>query len=105
VIGAGALGGQQQEDQIDRLVVDRVEVDRLLQPREEPVQLLQPRELARACFLLVTRRLGTTVFTPISSVMSMNAFPDYPGLRGSRRQVCSRLPRGSTQPIVPSGRR
>ncbi len=39
-------GGQQQEDQIDRLFVDRVEVDGLFQPREHPIQTCKAGQLA-----------------------------------------------------------
>ena len=34
VIGAGAFGGQQQEDQIDRLTIEGLEIDRAIEPSE-----------------------------------------------------------------------
>ena len=45
VIGAGAFGRQQQEDQVDRLAVHRLEIDRPLQPREQAEQLFQLGQL------------------------------------------------------------
>ena len=46
MIGAGRLGCQQQEDQIDRLLVDRIEIDRRLEPGEQAVETLQFCQLA-----------------------------------------------------------
>ena len=48
VIGTGVLGRQQQEDQVDRLVVERLEVDRLLQPREQADDVAAAPRCARA---------------------------------------------------------
>ena len=46
MIGAGAFRREQQEHDIDRLAVDRVEIDRLGKPREDADDALQPGELA-----------------------------------------------------------
>ena len=46
MIGAGAFRREQQEDQIDRLAVERLEIDRPLQPRKQPEQLVELRQLA-----------------------------------------------------------
>ena len=43
MIGAGVLGRQQQEDQVDGLVIEGLEVDRLIQPREHGHDLVQRR--------------------------------------------------------------
>ncbi len=41
MVGAGTLGGQQDANQIDRLLVDRLEVDRRLQAGEHRLQVGQ----------------------------------------------------------------
>jgi hypothetical protein len=46
MVRARLFGCQQQEHQIDRLVVHRLEVDRLVQAGEDPANLLQARQLA-----------------------------------------------------------
>ena len=46
VIGAGAFGRKQQEHQIDRLVVQRLEIDRRIEPREDAGDALHAGELA-----------------------------------------------------------
>ena len=46
VIGAGALGREQEEDEVDRLVVERLEIDRLREPREQAEDAVEARELA-----------------------------------------------------------
>ena len=46
MIGAGALGRKQKNDDIDFLAVDRVEVDRLGEAREDADDALQPLQLA-----------------------------------------------------------
>ena len=38
MIGAGAFGREQQKNEIDRLVVERLEIDRAVEPREQPEQ-------------------------------------------------------------------
>src|SRR5438552_17478630 len=38
---AGILGREQQEDEVDRLLVDRIEVDRPLEPREDAVDAVE----------------------------------------------------------------
>ena len=39
VIGAGAFRREQQKDQIDRLIVERLEIDRPLEPGEQTKQI------------------------------------------------------------------
>ena len=46
MVGACGFGRQQQEDQIDRLIVDRFEIDRLFKPGKQPVQALKFGQLA-----------------------------------------------------------
>ena len=46
VVGARGFRRQQQENQIDRLAVERLEIDRLVQPREQAEQPTELRQLA-----------------------------------------------------------
>src|SRR5690606_8245349 len=46
VVCPGRLRCQQHENQVDRLIVDRIEVDRRLQPGEDTVETVQVRQLA-----------------------------------------------------------
>src|SRR5690606_41497886 len=46
VVGAGALGGEQEEDEVDRLLVDGVEVDRLPEAGEQAVEAGEARQPA-----------------------------------------------------------
>src|SRR6478609_4865154 len=46
VIGAGAFGGEQQEDEINRLAIHRFEIDRTIETREQPEDLFQLGQLA-----------------------------------------------------------
>ena len=45
MVGAGAFGRQQQEDQVDRLAVECLEIDRPLQPRKQAERLLSSASL------------------------------------------------------------
>jgi len=40
-VGAGALGRHQQEHDVDRALVDRIEIDRLSEPREQTVRFIE----------------------------------------------------------------
>ena len=46
MVGSGAFGCQQQEDQIDRLFVDGFEIDRPFQPGEDAEQAFDSNRLA-----------------------------------------------------------
>ena len=46
MIGAGAFRREQEENQIDRLAVERLEIDRTIEPRKQPEQARQMRHLA-----------------------------------------------------------
>ena len=46
MVGSGGFRRQQQKDQVDRLIVDRLERDRALQPGKDAVQLGEPGQLA-----------------------------------------------------------
>ena len=46
MVGPRLLRRQQDEDQVDRLLVDRVEVDGPFEPREEALDPVDARELA-----------------------------------------------------------
>ena len=46
MIGAGVGRGQQQEDEVDRAIVDRLVIDRVAQPREQAVDPVQAFDFA-----------------------------------------------------------
>src|ERR1700730_12964877 len=46
MVGTDAFRRQQQEDQINRLTVERLEIDRAREPREQAEQLVELGELA-----------------------------------------------------------
>jgi hypothetical protein len=46
MIGDGAFRGEQQKNQVDRLVVDCFERDRPLEPGEDPIEPRKPRQFA-----------------------------------------------------------
>ena len=46
MIGPRALGCQEEENEVDRLPVERLEIDRALEPREQADQLFEVRQLA-----------------------------------------------------------
>src|SRR5262245_1602393 len=46
MIGARRFWREQQEDEIDRLAVERLELDRAVQPREQAEQMLELGQLA-----------------------------------------------------------
>ena len=46
MVCAGRFRREQQENKIDRLVVERFEIDRLVEPRKQPEQPAELRKLA-----------------------------------------------------------
>ena len=46
MIGAGALRREQHEDEVDRLVVERIEIDRAREPRKDADQPVERAQLA-----------------------------------------------------------
>ncbi len=67
VIGAGAFRRQQQEDETDRLAVERFEIDRPLQPRKQSEQLVRASAACRA----VSRRRCRLRWSRASRAASM----------------------------------
>ena len=63
MVGAGTLRGEQQENQIDRLAVERLEIDRALQPREQAEHVGELGELAVRDGDAVADSGGTELFT------------------------------------------
>src|SRR3954468_9884322 len=62
VIGAGAFGGEQQEDEIDRLAVHRFEIDWTIETREQAEDLFQLGQLAVGNGDAVADRGGAELF-------------------------------------------
>ena len=79
MVAAGVIGRQQQEDQIDRLAVERFEIDRLLQPRKQADDAWQAAS---------------------SDVRNRDAAAQRPSSPGVRAAAACRRSRGASSPVI-----
>ncbi len=90
MIGARALRRQQQEHQIDRLAVHRLEIDRPIEAGKQPEQLFQLGQLAVRDGDAIPHRGGSELL-PLQQDLENRAFVLPGQQRGTRRQFLQRL--------------
>src|SRR4051794_11725348 len=90
MVRAGTFWREQQEHQVDRLAIERLEVDRTLEPREQAEQLLEVGQLA-------VRDRDAIAHASRAELLALHQGFEYqplvqPGeLRGTPRELLDRL--------------